>query len=78
VQGERGKRRHLIVSRGAQEVADDGDVGIEDLRAGCRSAVDGQRAAGASGALGPWRDLRRLHRGVRGRLWRCPTSRSAG
>ena len=46
-------------ARRAEEVADDGDVGVEDLRAHRGAAVHGQRARGPARARGPDRDLRR-------------------
>ena len=47
-----------LLSGGAEEVADHRDVGVEDLRAGRRRAVDRQRAARTAGAFGARRHLR--------------------
>ena len=57
---ERRSRTHRVPAGSAEEVADDGHVRIEDLRAADRPAgraVDGQRAARAAGALRARRHL---------------------
>ena len=55
---ERRLRVHRVASGRAQEVADDGDVGVEHLRRG-RTAVDRQRTGRTAGAFGAGRNLRR-------------------
>src|SRR5437870_12109620 len=47
----------------AQKVTDDGDVGIENLRSGCRAALDRQLTSRRARSLRAGRDVGCLRRG---------------
>ena len=74
-------RPHGVAPRRAKEIADDGHVGVEDLRRRRNVAVNRQRSAGAAGALCTRRHLRRCGGGSgHRRRWgrRCPSTFKCG